>query len=109
MCLSTVLIYSLYTTDSDIEIKIVTPVKPAVEKPEQPLSKVKNIIAVSSGKGGVGKSTVAVNLAASFAHSGAKVGIIDADIFARLTYYVHWAWFEIIRQLGHSAFNAALG
>ncbi|MBN2611354.1 MAG: Mrp/NBP35 family ATP-binding protein [Bacteroidales bacterium] len=45
------------------------------------LSSVKNIVAVASGKGGVGKSTVAVNLAVAFAKAGFRTGLIDADIF----------------------------
>ncbi|MCL4543917.1 MAG: Mrp/NBP35 family ATP-binding protein [Chloroflexi bacterium] len=45
------------------------------------LKGVKNVIGVASGKGGVGKSTVAVNLACSLARSGAQVGILDADVY----------------------------
>jgi ATP-binding protein involved in chromosome partitioning len=51
------------------------------EEPEKPLSNVKNIIAIASGKGGVGKSTVSSNLAVALAKTGAKVGLVDADIF----------------------------
>ncbi len=49
--------------------------------PAQPLENVKNIIAVASGKGGVGKSTVSANLAAALAATGAKVGLLDADLY----------------------------
>src|SRR5438552_8464089 len=68
---------------SDIEIEMTAQVR-AVPRPElgrAPVEGVKNIIAVGAGKGGVGKTTVAVNLAVALAKSGSRVGIIDGDMY----------------------------
>jgi ATP-binding protein involved in chromosome partitioning len=53
----------------------------AVQRNLQPLKTIKNVVAVASGKGGVGKSTVAANLAVAWALQGARVGVLDADIY----------------------------
>jgi len=53
----------------------------AVQRNLKPLGEIANVVAVASGKGGVGKSTVAVNLALAWAIQGARVGLLDADIY----------------------------
>lgn len=71
-----------YSLGKDIKVSINTEFRSA-PRPEvgKLLPEVKNIIAVSSGKGGVGKSTVAANLAIALARLGYKVGLLDTDIF----------------------------
>ncbi|NNK76251.1 MAG: Mrp/NBP35 family ATP-binding protein [Maribacter sp.] len=65
-----------------INVKVDAPAKPQVNEIKgKPLPGIQNIIAVASGKGGVGKSTVTANLAVTLAKMGFKVGLLDADIY----------------------------
>ena len=75
-----ILTYAGQDIDIKGNIEVVTR-QVARPEPDKLLPEVKNIIAVSSGKGGVGKSTVAANLAVALALQGYKVGLLDADIF----------------------------
>jgi len=66
---------------SDVRVNMTAEVRRPPAPETGRIKGVKNIIAVGSGKGGVGKSTVAANIAASLARSGARVGLLDADIY----------------------------
>ena len=68
--------------DARLEVKLQAQITAhAVQRTLKPLANVKNVVAVASGKGGVGKSTTAANLALAWALQGAKVGLLDADIY----------------------------
>ncbi len=64
-----------------VNVKVEIPEKAEPQKKENPLPNIKNIIAIASGKGGVGKSTITANLAVSLSKMGFKVGILDADVY----------------------------
>ena len=72
-------IHTRISPDVEVTVNTVAPEAPKEKAPVLP--GVKNIIGISSGKGGVGKSTVAANLAVALAREGYKVGLLDADIF----------------------------
>jgi len=67
-------------TTIEVDVTAETPTQAALPD-RQGVDGVKNIVAISSGKGGVGKSSVAVNVAVALAQTGAKVGLLDADIY----------------------------
>jgi ATP-binding protein involved in chromosome partitioning len=66
---------------SDVRLNVATPAPAASEKKPSALPQVKNVIAVGAGKGGVGKSTLALNLAVGLTRIGATVGVMDGDIY----------------------------
>lgn len=90
----------MWANDVEVEVQRRRP-KSSFAKAGSALSGVQHVVAVSSCKGGVGKSTVAVNLALAMAQKGLRVGLLDADIYGP-RFFTH----DVIRQLfGLSCFR----
>ena len=68
-----------------VEVKMTSEVRGMPQLDKSALKGVRNIVAVGSGKGGVGKSTIAVNIAAALALEGARIGLLDGDIYGPTT------------------------
>lgn len=66
---------------SSVQVHWKTDMRPREARPDDPIPGVRNVVLVMSGKGGVGKSTVASNLALALARSGGRIGLLDADIY----------------------------
>jgi ATP-binding protein involved in chromosome partitioning len=66
---------------ASVQVKMGAKVRRSIETTDNLIPEVANVVAIGSGKGGVGKSTISVNLALAFARSGASVGLLDADVY----------------------------